>query len=305
MILLISSLLIFAAVSLGAYAVYVDSVTARSPVTLRLRELRAGRPLGSVVYGARPPLLLKLIAQVGGFLPGRNGSDALRAGLVRAGFRRPEAVLVFLGLKVVLAVALPLLWIAAASIAARSFGNTFLIAVMASVVGFYLPTLYVGIRQSQRHEQVLLGLPDALDLMVICVEAGLGVAAALQRVATEMRIANPVLAGELAQVAQETQTGTSRTEALRNLAERTGVQEVYSLVAMLIQTDSLGTSVAVALRVHADSMRTKRRQRAEQLARKASVKLAFPLVLLVFPALLVVLLGPAIIQLLKALAVSQ
>ena len=119
-----------------------------------------------------------------------------------------------------------------------------------------------------------------------------------------MRIASPVLAGELVLVNQEMQTGISRTDAMRNLAERTGVDEVYSLVAMLIQTDRLGTSVGQALRAHADSMRTKRRQRAEQMARKATVKLAFPLVLLIFPALLLVLLGPAAIQLMRALTAS-
>ena len=178
------------------------------------------------------------------------------------------------------------------------------LALVLAVLGFYLPTLFIGMRQSRRHDAVLGALPDALDLMVICVEAGLGVAAALQRVAVEMRLASPELAAELALVNQEMQTGMSRTDALRNLAERTGVDEIYSLVAMLIQTDRLGTSVAQALRSHADSMRVRRRQRAEQLARKASVKLAFPLVLLIFPALMLVLLGPAVVQLLTALAAS-
>ncbi len=304
MLLLMVSLLIFAAVSLGAYAVYTDSVTTKSPVAMRLRELRALRTGGPTTHGARPPLLLKLVAQLGGFLPAQDGRNALRTGLVRAGFRRPEAVLVVLGFKVLLAAALPILWVIVAYATARPAGSIFGVAVLMGVVGFYLPTIVIGIRQSQRHDSVLMALPDALDLMVVCVEAGLGVAAALQRVAIEMRIASPVLATELAMVNQEMQTGMSRTDALRNLAERTGVEEVYALVAMLIQTDRLGTSVAQALRSHAQSMRTQRRQRAEQQARKASVKLAFPLVLLIFPALLVVLLGPAAIQLLKALAAS-
>jgi tight adherence protein C len=120
-----------------------------------------------------------------------------------------------------------------------------------------------------------------------------------------MRIASPALSNELGLVNQQMQTGMSRSDALRNLAERTGVEEIYSLVAMLIQTDRLGTSVAQALRSHADSMRTKRRQRAELLARQASVKLAFPLVFLILPALLVVLLGPAVIQLLKVLLTAE
>jgi tight adherence protein C len=305
MILLVSSILIFAAVSLGAYAVYVDSATTRSPVAIRLRELRAGRVGTGVSFGARPHFLLKFIAQLGGFLPASDGRDALSTGLVRAGYRRPEAVLVFLGSKIILAVLLPILWITFASIMARPLGNIFGLAIVAGVIGFYLPTIHIGMRQNQRHDRVVLDLPDALDLLVICVEAGLGINAALQRVATELRYTSPVLAGELALVSQETQTGTSRIDALRNLAARTGVQDVYSLVALLIQTDTLGTSVALALRVHADSMRIKRRQRAEQMARKAAVKLAFPLVLLIFPALLVVLLGPAVIQLMKALTTPQ
>jgi tight adherence protein C len=141
--------------------------------------------------------------------------------------------------------------------------------------------------------------------MVVCVEAGLGLGAALQRVGQEIRLASPHLSDELALVNQEMQTGVSRTDSLRNLAERTGVEDIFSLVAMLIQTDRLGTSIAMSLRAHADSMRTRRRQRAEQMARKASIKLAFPLVLLIFPALLVVILGPAGIEILKALAAGE
>jgi tight adherence protein C len=212
--------------------------------------------------------------------------------------------MVFLGSKVIMAVALPVAWLALGYASQQPATRLFALAVAAGVIGFYLPTMLIGLRQNQRHDAVLAALPDALDLLVICVEAGLGVAAGLQRVAGEMRLASPVLAGELAIVNQEMQAGISRTDALRNLAERTGVDEVYALVAMLIQTDRLGTSVGQALRSHADSMRTKRRQRAEQLARKATVKLAFPLVLLILPALLVVILGPAAIQLMKALTAS-
>jgi tight adherence protein C len=304
MFLLIVSALIFVAISLGAYAVYVDSTTTKSPVALRLRELRALRTGGAVAYGDRPPLLLTLIAQLGGFLPAQDGRNALRTGLVRAGYRGPEAVLVLLGCKIILAVALPVAWVTFAYATAQPAGRLLGVTILMGAVGFYLPTVFVALRQNQRYEEVLTALPDALDLLVICVEAGLGIAAALQRVAVEMRLASPKLSAELAQVNQEMQTGMSRTDALRNLAERTGVEEIYSLVAMLIQTDRLGTSVAQALRAHAESMRTKRRQRAEQLARKATVKLAFPLVLLIFPALLVVLLGPAIISLMRSLTAS-
>jgi tight adherence protein C len=306
MLLILMSVLIFAAVSMAAFAFYTTSVTERNPVALRLRELRMLHGnTASVAYGRRPGALLKLIAQLGGFLPAADGADALRTGLVRAGFRRADAPLIFMGSKVLTAVALPLVWMAFGYATARSVGNVMLFSVLMAFVGFYLPTVYIAMRQRQRHSEILSALPDGLDLMVVCVEAGLGLGAALQRVGVEIRLGSPQLSEELSLVNQEMQTGIARTDALRNLAERTGVDDVYSLVAMLIQTDRLGTSVAQSLRAHAESMRTRRRQRAEQMARKASIKLAFPLVFLIFPALLVIILGPAGIQLLKALSADR
>ncbi len=304
MLIVLTSVLIFAAVSLAIYAYYVESTTTKDPVAIRMRQLRDLRSGGVVSFTERPPFFMNLIATVGGFMPAAEGRDAMRTGLIRAGYRRPEATLVLLGSKMVLAAALPLLWIGVAATTARPVGLTLFWTIALAVAGFYLPTLFIAWKQGKRHDAVLTALPDALDLMVICVESGLGIAAAIQRVGNEMRLASPELSGELALVNQEMQTGISRSDALRNLAERTGVEDVYSLVAMLIQTDRLGTSVAQALRAHADSMRTRRRQRAEQLARKASIKLAFPLVLLIFPALMLVLLGPAIVELLRVLLTS-
>jgi tight adherence protein C len=306
MLLILMSVLIFAAVSMAAFAFYTTTVAERNPVTLRLRELRLLHAnTASVSYGRRPPLVLKLIAQLGGFLPARDGADALRTGLVRAGYRRADAPLIFMGCKLLMAVAFPTLGMAFGYATARPVGNVLLLSVLLAFVGFYAPTLFIAVKQRQRHGEILSALPDALDLMVVCVEAGLGLGAALQRVGVEIRLASHQLSDELSLVNQEMQTGISRIDALRNLAERTGVEDVYSLVAMLIQTDRLGTSVAQSLRAHAESMRTRRRQRAEQLARKASIKLAFPLVFLIFPALLVIILGPAGIQLLKALSADR
>ena len=304
MLILITSLLIFAAVTAAAYAFYVESTTAKSPVSVRLRAIRDMRASTSTVTFERPPFLVKLLADLGGFMPAAEGRDALRTGLVRAGYRGQEAVLIFLGAKLLFAAALPLGWLLMGYLTAKPVGNTFVFAVVSGILGFYLPTFFIAWRQHQRHDAVLSGLPDALDLMVTCVEAGLGISAALQRVALELRLASPELSTELALVNQEMQTGISRTDALRNLADRTGVEDVYALVAMLIQTDRLGTSIAQALRTHAQSMRTRRRQRAEELARKASVKLAFPLVLLIFPALMLVLLGPALVELMRVLFAS-
>ena len=305
MLLIVMSLLIAAAVAAAAFAVYQTAVTERNPVTLRLRQMRIQTAANGPVHARRPPLVLKLLAQIGGFLPASNGSDALRTGLIRAGYRRGDAALVLLGSKLLCACLLPIVWMTAGYAMAKPVGNVLTVSLVLGVLGFYLPTFYIWMRQSQRHAEILSALPDALDLMVVCVEAGLGLGAALQRVGQEIRLASPQLSDELALVNQEMQTGVSRMDALRNLAERTGVDDIFSLVAMLIQTDRLGTSIAMSLRAHADSMRTRRRQRAEQMARKASIKLAFPLVLLIFPALLVVILGPAGIQILKALAAGE
>lgn len=303
MVILIFSALLFATVTAAAYAMWLQLAAEKHPVTSRLRQIRAMHPAGGARL-ERPPFLLGLIARIGGFLPARDGKDALRSGLVSAGFRGAEAPLVFLGLKAMLAVALPLVWVGVAYFEARPLGNILMISAILAGVGFYIPSVLLSMRKRQRHDEIQVGLPDALDLLVVCVEAGLGMSAALQRVAGEIRLASKALSDELALVHQQMQAGISRAEALRNLAQRTGVDDVYSLVAMLIQTDRLGTSVAQALRAHAESMRVRRKQRAEQLARKASVKLAFPLVFLVLPALLIIILGPAAIQLMKALVLD-
>jgi tight adherence protein C len=306
MLLVLMSLLIFGAVTAAAVAIHQTSAADKNPVAVRLRELRSAATSGSSLMNSRrPPLLLKLIAQLGGFMPARDGTDALRTGLIRAGYRRADAILLFLGSKVAFAIGLPVLWAGIAYATARPLPNTLAWLLVIGFVGFYLPTFFIAVKQRARHDDILSALPDGLDLMVVCVEAGLGLAAAIQRVGMEMHVACPALAEELALVNSEMQTGVARADALRNLAERTGVEDIYALVAMLIQTDKLGTSVAQSLRAHAESMRTRRRQRAEQLARKASIKLAFPLVFLIFPALMLVILGPAGLQLIRALAAGD
>ena len=302
MFLIVFTVLLAAAVSIGVFSAWTQTASEKDPMTLRLRQLRVTHLTAQRVgYGDRPPLLLGLLARLGGFLPARDGRNALRTGLVRAGYRSPTAVTVFLGSKLLMACLMPMLWLGFATLTGRSLGNSLLLTTVWAGVGFYLPTLFVGWRQRNRYYQIVSSLPDALDLMVVCVEAGLGMTAALQRVSSELRVASPAVSEEFALVHQQMQAGVSRADSLRNLAQRTGVEDIYALVAMLIQTDRLGTSVANALRAHADSMRVKRRQRAEQMARKAAVKLAFPLVFLVLPALLIIILGPAAIELMKAL----
>ncbi len=302
MVLMVFTVLLAAAVSIGVYSAWVQTASEKDPMTLRLRQLRTlHQATARGGYGERPPVLLALLARLGGFLPARDGRNALRTGLIRAGFRAPTAVTVFLGSKILCACVMPILWLGFAGLTGRPLGNTLLFTVVWAVIGFYLPTFFVGWRQRERYQQILSTLPDALDLMVVCVEAGLSMTAALQRVSSELRVASRAISEEFALVHQQMQTGMSRSDALRDLAQRTGVEDVYALVAMLIQTDRLGTSVANALRAHADGMRVKRRQRAEQMARKAAVKLACPLVFLVLPALLIIILGPAAISLMNAL----
>ena len=160
-------------------------------------------------------------------------------------------------------------------------------------MGYVLPSIMVGRRVKQRQKEMQKALPDALDMLVVSVEAGLGLNQAMVRVSEEIYRISPVLSEQLALVNLEIRAGTSRPEALRNLAERTGLQDISSLVGMLIQTDRFGTSVAQALRVHSETMRTKRRQRAEEAAAKTTIKMIFPLVFCIFPALFVVILGPA------------
>jgi tight adherence protein C len=180
-------------------------------------------------------------------------------------------------------------------------GNRVIWSIVLAVVGFYLPTLWLWQKSNERKMEVTHALPDALDLMVVCVEAGLGLNAAILKVSQEINLASPVLSNELRQVNNEMKAGVNRIDALRNLASRTGVADVKSLVAVLVQTDRLGTSVAQSLRAQSDSLRVRRRQRAEEQAHKVAVKLVFPLVLCIFPELLLILLGPGMLQIFRAL----
>ena len=175
------------------------------------------------------------------------------------------------------------------------------LTAFAVAVGLMLPNLWLALAIKSRKEKVSHGMPDSLDLMVVSIEAGLGIDAALKRVSDEMKSVHPELAEELVLTALETQMGLARSEALKNLATRTDVSEMKSLTAMLIQAERFGTSIAKAVRTHADSMRVKRSQQAEERAAKTAVKLIIPLILFIFPALFVVLAGPAMMKLFDTL----
>jgi tight adherence protein C len=171
----------------------------------------------------------------------------------------------------------------------------------AGLAGWVIPRLYVSRRASARRQEIQRALPDALDLLVVCVEAGMGLNQALLHVTQEIGPVSRAMREELALVNLEIQTGTPREEALRHFADRTDLPDVRSLVAMLVQTDRFGTSVARSFRAHAETVRSKRRQRAEEAAAKTTIKLVFPLVLFIFPAMFVVILGPALLHIIEQL----
>jgi len=227
--------------------------------------------------------------------------SVLRIKLANAGFRRDSAPVLFLASKTLLGIGVAGLTLILAWGSGHTPSHIFGLTTFLGGLAFMLPNLWLWLAMKQRAEKIRLGLPDSLDLMVVSVEAGLGLDAAMQRVGQEMRTVHPELSEELTIATLETQMGVPRAEALENMARRTGVPEVRSLVALITQAEKFGTSVAKALRNQADSIRAKRRQAAEEKAQKTTVKLMLPLILFIFPAIFVVLAGPAGLRLVRTL----
>jgi tight adherence protein C len=230
----------------------------------------------------------------------REAYAPLRGRLAEAGLRGPSVVTLYMATRFALAIALAVAALPLAVLLLEPSSWLFA-GVSAGALGFVAPGIFVGMRRRQRNQAIFRGLPDALDLMVVCVEAGLGLAATLQRVANEFRISSPLLSAELELVVLETQAGKSLTGALRALGERTGVADLQSLVSALVQTERLGTSIADTMRVQSGSIRIKRLRVAEEIAQKAPVKMLFP-ALLIFAAMLVMTIMPAALSLLSAFA---
>ena len=226
--------------------------------------------------------------------PSEVGKVRLR--LIQAGWRGAEALPLFIGLRMAVAfgafvlLATPLI-----------FRPNVSVGLGGSLLGYVLPGMVLARLARKRQHKIQLGLADALDLMVVSVEAGLGLDQAILRVGDELHFAHPDLSGELRLVNIELRAGKARTEALRNLADRTGLDDLLSLATMLIQTDKFGTSVAQSLRVFSETLRTKRRQRAEEAAAKTGVKMVFPLVFCIFPAIWIVTIGPAAIKFIQVI----
>ncbi len=222
-----------------------------------------------------------------------NQTSSLRLRLAGAGLRQESAVPVFLASKTLAAMAMAGVGLMFAIQLNRPPMSMFGYVAFGFGMGFMLPEAWLHVTRKQRMECIRNGLPDALDLMVVSVEAGLGLDAAIMRVGDELQLAHPQLSEELQICTVEVQLGVARGEALQKMAARSNVEEMKSLVAVVVQAEKLGTSIAKALKTQAESLRTKRRQRAEERAQKTAVKLMLPLVLFIFPAILIVLGVPA------------
>lgn len=285
----------FVFVSLLAYAAYIAfAPNLAGQLERRLAEIGGGTMPVATPFTERMSATFKRMGRVAPQSPSEMGK--LQRRLVAAGYRNSEALIVFLGVRVACAALL------FAALATPLFVRpNVVLAFGAAGLGYLLPNIVLARLEKRRQHKIRLSLPDALDLLVVSVEAGLGLDQAIQRVGEELIFAHPELCEELRLINFELRAGKARTEALHNLGERTGVDDVISLVAMLVQTDKFGTSVAKSLRVHSDTLRTKRRQRAEEAAAKTGVKMVFPLVLCIFPAIWVVTLGPAAIKIVQVL----
>jgi tight adherence protein C len=302
--------LVLVAVSAACLVLFLGEVVPgrQGALSRRLAELEAGREgTPEILKRRRRQLQSERLAGVIEALGTKaqasyQNVSALRLRLIQAGYPNASAVPLYLGSRIFLPVALGggvmfLMFASGYGVVLAS-----LMTVWGIGFGYIAPTFHVAMRRTKRMKDMQKALPDALDMLVVCVEAGLGLNQALVRVSEEVERISRVLAEQMSLVNLEIRAGTPREEALKNLGDRTGLDDIKSLVAMLIQTDRFGTSIAQALRVQADTLRTKRRQRAEEAAAKTTIKLVFPLVLFIFPAMFVVILGPALIQILQALS---
>ncbi len=218
--------------------------------------------------------------------------SVIKTRMQRAGFRNENAIKVFYGCKVLL----PLTLVVIAAVSGLASLSPFFVYLVALGGGFLAPDFWLGKRIEKRQKKLTRGLPDVLDLLVICMEAGLSLDQATARSAEELRSSQPEICDELTVVVLEQRAGRARSEAWKNMSDRTGVECLRNLVSMLVQTEQFGTSIAKMLRVHSDTLRVQRVQMVEEMAGKTSVKLVFPLVLFIFPALFLVTLGPAAIM---------
>lgn len=298
----------FVCITLGVVGLYWALFRPASAATERLKQMHEGTTVTSAVTLAedRPhaaDLAERIATPISRLVPpSAIEARKIQKQLMQAGFRGENAVIIYRALQLISLVIFPGVVAFVCALTGRSSSNAMLFILFAFVVGFFLPRFLLARMIKGRQQRVRWGLADALDLMVVSIEAGLGLNAAMLRISEELKDVHPDISGEFELANLEIRVGREREEALRNLAERTGVDDLRSLVAMLIQADRFGTSIARAVRIFSDSLRTKRRQRAEQAAQKAAVKLLFPLACFLFPTLFIAILGPAALNLIDTLS---
>ncbi len=288
----------------GVFLVFIHLVFSKDPVKGRLERMSGKheqKGSGFRRFKYRLAEIIKRFSRIGSPKEEERLSRTQKA-LSKAGYRGQNDTTVFYGSKAFLAV-IPsvVFWALMAQFVDLTHIRTILFSLLVAAAGFYLPDFWIYLKTSKRKEKIRTGFPDLLDLLVVCMEAGQGLDAALVRVGREIEVTNYVLAQELNLLNLEIRAGKSRREALRNLALRTGLEDVSSLVTLINQSEKLGVSVAQALRVQSDAMRTKRHQRAEEIAARIPVKLTIPLVFFIMPCLFAVILGPGVISIIKNL----
>lgn len=299
-------LAIFGAVAAAGWWIMEYLANGKSRAVERLDEMtnpaaRKKREEAALKKGDAMSRVLEKASMASKPLQPKNEYEAnkLKAKLASAGFRSESASGIFLGIKFMMLV---IGFVASGGTMIFIEGmnqKTLMVTIATTGICFYLPTIVLAFMAKSRKQAIFFGLPDALDLLVVCVEAGLGLDQAMRKVAEEMKLTNKIIAEEFSLSNVQLQMGRSRNEVLHELGARTGVDDLRSLAAILIQADKFGSSVAQALRVQSDSMRTRRRQLAEEKAAKTAVKLIFPLVMFIFPGIFVVLVGPAAITIIR------
>jgi tight adherence protein C len=306
---LIISLLVFSATLLFVAAFLVHMGYVRGHQTL-VQKIKQDGLTGTVEEGSTPVppprgsdlkgRWLAFITRVGHFAKPKEqeGVTHIQRLFLTAGYRSKNATVIFFGSKVLCAAGMMICVLALQLLKPGQvkFLHLAFFSIGFALAGFYLPNLWLSLKIARRKEALTIGLPDALDLLVVCAEAGMGLDASMKRVGEEMKLTNKTISEEFKLLNLELRAGKSRKDGLKNLSLRADLEEVNSLITLLIQTDRFGTSVAQALRVHSDGMRTRRAQKVEEIAAKLPIKLLFPTILCIFPSLFLVILGPALLQ---------
>ncbi|HEU4713381.1 MAG TPA: type II secretion system F family protein [Pyrinomonadaceae bacterium] len=297
--MLIISVSTFICIAFGVMAIYWLMFRPASVAAARLKEFDEPRGIGAVTieHTLAANFAERLADPISRLLPpSAANAKKLQKQLMQAGFRSPSAPAVYRATQILLMLSFPLGIFLLYMFLGRPANSAMLPGAFALLAGFILPRFILNRKMATRQLKITWGLADALDLMVITMEAGLGLNAAMLKVCEELKDVHPDISKEFELANLEIRVGRERSEALRNLADRSGVEDLNSLVGMLIQADRFGTSIARAVRVYSDSLRTKRRQRAEQAAQKAAFKLLLPLGGLLFPTMFIVILGPALLN---------